>query len=79
MCRVPDECPAEIVGLYTACLSELPAQRPKAADLVKVIIGSLHGSAKASVSAGSSERTSPPGSGKSGQNRIFASLGWQRQ
>ena len=37
MCRVPEECPAEIEQLYTACLSELPSQRPKAADLVKVI------------------------------------------
>ena len=36
-CRVPEECPAEIAQLYQACLSELPAQRPKAADLVRVI------------------------------------------
>ena len=36
-CRVPEECPAEIAKLYQACLSELPAQRPKAADLVRVI------------------------------------------
>ncbi|CAK0786624.1 hypothetical protein CVIRNUC_009838 [Coccomyxa viridis] len=35
--RVPEECPAEIAQLYQACLSELPAQRPKAADLVRVI------------------------------------------
>ena len=37
MCRVPEECPEEIVQLYTACLSEVPSQRPKVADLVKVI------------------------------------------
>ena len=36
-CRVPEECPAEIAQLYQACLSELPAQRPKAADLVRII------------------------------------------
>ena len=36
-CRVPEECPAEIAQLYQACLSELPAQRPRAADLVRVI------------------------------------------
>ena len=34
---MPEECPAEIAQLYQACLSQLPAQRPKAADLVRVI------------------------------------------
>ena len=37
VCRVPAECPAEIVQLYINCLSELPSQRPKAAELVRVI------------------------------------------
>jgi hypothetical protein len=35
--RVPEECPEQIAQLYVACLAEDPEQRPKAADLVKII------------------------------------------
>ena len=74
--RIPEECPAQIAQLYMACLSELPQRRPKAADLVRVILGALDGSAAtASVNLGSqSGAGGVSGAHAHGPARLFFSL-----
>ena len=49
--RVPEECPEQIAQLYVACLSEEPGQRPKAADLVKIITAAQEAVLKRSLSS----------------------------
>lgn len=37
-CSVPEECPQEVVELYLRCLSSTPAERPRAADIVDILL-----------------------------------------
>ncbi len=73
--RIPEECPAQIAQLYTACLSEQPERRPKAAELVRVILGTLNGGATAASVLGVETGTrSMLGSQASGPDRLLSSL-----
>ena len=49
--RVPEECPEQIAHLYVACLAVEPGQRPKAADLVKIITAAQEAVLKRSLSS----------------------------
>ncbi|CAL5222010.1 g4300 [Coccomyxa viridis] len=66
--RIPEECPAQIAQLYSVCLSEHPERRPKAADLVRVILGTLSDGATASSTLGS----------QSGAGKLYGARGSAR-
>ena len=44
VCRVPEECPAEVEDLIDRCTAAEPADRPSAVELVKLItcLGTSH-------------------------------------
>ncbi len=43
MCRVPEECPADVEAMIARCLDNEPENRPSARELVEFMVDLPHG------------------------------------